>query len=137
MFHVPESARNTWHPLLKSSPSDGNNGAFDLPSVEPGWRLAIIASDGSDPEFPNKWEHVSVHAWRDKGHKNGVDERCPNWREMCFVKGEFWGDEDVVIQYHPRKSEYINCHQFTLHLWRPIGVTIPTPPPEYVGPRAL
>lgn len=126
-FHVPESARNTWHPMLATTTADGNNGAFELPSVESGWYLSIIASDGLG------WEHVSIHAWRDRGHKNGIQERCPTWREMCFVKGEFWDDEDVVIQYHPRKSQYVNCHPFTLHLWRPTNTELPTPPPEFVG----
>lgn len=132
-FRVPEGARNTWHPLLATTSADGRNGAFDLPSIEPGWRLAIIASDGTqDPPLP-QWEHVSIHAWRDVGTKHGVQERCPTWREMCFVKGEFWDDEDVVIQYHPRKSEYVNCHPFTLHLWRPVNEVIPTPPSILVG----
>jgi len=57
---------------------------------------------------------------------------CPNWREMCFIKDLFWDEEDVVIQYHPKKSEYVNLHNNYLHLWRPIGVEIPTPK-ELVG----
>jgi hypothetical protein len=38
----------------------------------------------------------------------------------------------VVIQYHPAKGEYVNRHETTLHLWRPIGKEIP-PPKELVG----
>jgi hypothetical protein len=40
---------------------------------------------------------------------------------MCFVKGLFWDDEDVAIQFHPAKSEYVNFHPFALHLWRKEG----------------
>jgi len=45
----------------------------------------------------------------------------------------FWDAEDVVIQYHPAKSEYVNVHDNCLHLWRPVGVELPTPPRELVG----
>ena len=52
---------------------------------------------------------------------------------MCFIKGLFWDEEDVVIQYHPAKSEYVNRHEKCLHLWRPVGVEMPTPQKELVG----
>ena len=65
--------------------------------------LYIVASDGAG------WDHVSVH----------VDGRCPTWEEMCEVKELFFKDDEVVMQLHPAKSDYINCHQHTLHLWRP------------------
>lgn len=126
MFHVPEAARNTTHPQLGSDASYGHNGAFDLPSPEPGWHLMLIASDGEG------WEHVSVHAYR--GHGKTRQARTPTWREMCFVKDTFWDGEDEVIQFHPPKSQYVNVHPHVLHLWRPIGVTFPTPPAEMVGP---
>jgi hypothetical protein len=133
MFHVPEYVRirAEGHPF-RTDMSDGNNGAFDLAGPEPGWRLAIIASDGTDPATPHAdgWEHVSVHAYNERGR-----ERTPNWKEMCVVKGLFWDDEDVVVQFHPRRSEYVNQHPGTLHLWRTRHVVFPTPPPELVGVR--
>ena len=53
---------------------------------------------------------------------------------MCFIKDVFWDEEDVVIQYHPKKSEYVNRHENCLHLWRPVlDDPIPTPPKELVG----
>jgi hypothetical protein len=132
MFHVPEATRIRTHPLLGSITADGNNGAFDLESCEPGWRLALIVSDGADPTVPEKWEHVSVHAYKEAGL--AVRERTPTWKEMCFVKRLLWDAEDVVMQLHPRESEYVNCHPNTLHLWRPINAEIPTPPSYFVGP---
>lgn len=145
MFHVPEGARDTTHPQLRSTAQDGNNGAFHVESPEPGWRLALICSDGSEaPHEPTwQWEHVSVHAYREqrievvgllgRGSKPGMKMRTPTWKEMTFVKALCWDDEDVVIQFHPRKSEYVNNHPHVLHLWRPTHATIPTPPPELVG----
>lgn len=121
MLHVPEKARILDHPDLGSSIEFGNNGAFHLPSCENGWTLFIICSDQDD------WEHVSVHA------RKGVIIRTPSWKEMCFIKDLFWDSEDIIIQYHPKKSEYVNLHPGTLHLWRPIKQEIPTPPKYMVG----
>lgn len=103
------------------------SGVFRLDSVVPGRQLLIMASEGDG------WEHVSVHA------QDVVAGRSftPTWAEMCAVKDAFWDAEDLVIQYHPRKSEYRDFHKFTLHLWRPIGVELPRPDPDLVGPAPL
>lgn len=118
-FHCPEKLRILTGQLA-SDASFGNNGAFFIPfklSSKSG--IWAIASDGRG------WEHVSASA------KN----RTPSWSEMCRIKALFWDPEDVVVQYHPRESEYINCHPYTLHLWRPIGFELPTPPSILVGPK--
>lgn len=132
MFHVPEHRRLSPkdHPLLGTTFRDGNNGAFHVDSPEPGWTLFLICSDGRDPDAPegDGWEHVSVHA------DNNSRKRTPNWREMCFVKRMCWDDEDVVVQFHPRESEYVNCHPHVLHLWRHSSREFPTPPAILVGP---
>jgi hypothetical protein len=114
MFKTPNEYRIRGGEL-GSTDEIGNNGAFMIPYQS--FILRVIASDGMG------WEHVSV----------SLPNRCPNWREMCFIKDLFWDAEDVVIQYHPAKSEYVNRHETTLHLWRPVGVEIPTPPKELVG----
>jgi len=128
LFHVPERHRIHDHPTMGSSAADGNNGAFDLDSVEPGWRLLIIASDGTHLAIARGWEHVSVQAYR------GRQSRIPTWREMAFVKDQFWDGDAVVMQLHPRRSEYVNVHPNVLHLWRHTTIPIPTPPPILVGP---
>lgn len=104
-----------------STSAVGCNGAFVCwgPCGE---TLRIIASDGAGIE---PWEHVSVSTHR----------RLPNWTEMAWVKDQFWNDDEVVIQYHPAKADYVNFHPLTLHLWRPIGVQPPTPPARLVGPK--
>ena len=100
------------------------NGAFDIPLKGMGHRVMAhcIVSDGFDPVTPVPWEHVSVHVY-EYGRA-----RTPTWLEMCLVKDLFWEEEECVIQYHPAKSEYVNCHPHVLHLWRPKDVPIPTPP---------
>ena len=132
MFHVPNQYRIRTHPLLSTTDKDGNNGAFLIRKTN-GRELWIIASDGTDWESTIgngiKWEHVSVHVY------DGKRTLTPRWEEMCEIKDLFWDGEDVVIQFHPRKSEYINNHPNTLHLWRPIDVEVLTPPSITVGIR--
>jgi hypothetical protein len=130
-YHVPESARVTTGPM-RTRPGEGQYGAFMLESPEPGWSLALICDDGTDAEVPESlgWEHVSVRAFR------GQKERTPTWKEMAYVKTLCWDDEDVVVQYHPRTSEYVNLHPHVLHLWRSRLEPFPTPPSSLVGPRA-
>lgn len=69
------------------------------------------------------WDHVSV----------SFSKRCPTWEEMCQVKDMFFKDSEMAIQYHPAKEDYINCHPFCLHIWRPQGTEIQKPPSIMVG----
>lgn len=120
MFKVPERYRITKNSALANDSSYGNNGAFAIPLSNRS-TACIIASDGEG------WEHVSVHIVSDG------KERTPTWSEMCKIKDLFWSDEDCVIQFHPRKSEYVNNHKYTLHLWKPINQEIPRPDTMLVG----
>lgn len=133
-FDVPERARVTAGPFA-SSIMDGNNGAFLLPSPVAGWVLWCLASDSTEPDAAGyaPWEHVSVSARRPAALQKS---RTPTWLEMCAVKEAFWGAEDAVIQFHPRRSQYVNQHPHCLHLWRPVGVTLPEPPAIFVGERS-
>ncbi len=100
---------------FRSDESYGNNGYFMVPFESR--NFGVIASDGAG------WEHVSV----------SLTTRTPNWKEMCYIKSLFWDDEETVVQFHPPKSEYVNQHEFCLHMWKPIGKTIETPPSILVG----
>jgi len=64
------------------------------------------------------WDHVSV----------SYSYRCCTWNEMCKIKDMFFRPEECVIQYHPSKNDYINCHPYVLHLWRPQNQDVPMPP---------
>lgn len=102
---------------MATTKEQGHNGAFLIPK-KTGSLLCII-SDGMG------WEHVSVSI-----HKR---DRCPTWDEMCFVKDLFWGDDETVVQYHPRQQDYISQHEYCLHLWKPTNVDLPAPSPILVG----
>lgn len=104
--------------------SIGNNGAFFI--SHKGVSLKVMVSDGTEESLPDflGWEHVSV----------STKNRCPTWEEMCFIKELFWKDDEVVFQLHPAKKDWINCHPFTLHLWRKRGFELPLPPKMAVGP---
>lgn len=105
-----------------SNASYGNNGAFFV--TGPLGKLMVIASDGGG------WEHVSVSVTRPRKAK---EARTPTWEEICFVKDLFWEPDETVIQYHPAESEYVNLHSYCLHLWKPVGIELPTPPKMFVG----
>ncbi len=126
-FHVPNKHRLhiTRNPVLGSTDEAGNNGFFVIPHPRiSGYVVNVQASDGLG------WEHCSVSILGE-----GKAKRCPTWEEMCFVKDLFWDDTDCVIQFHPTKAEYVNCHPFVLHLWRPTDQEIPTPMSFMVGPK--
>ncbi|WP_206458679.1 DUF7694 domain-containing protein [Anaerovorax sp. IOR16] len=64
------------------------------------------------------WDHVSV----------SYPNRCLTWDEMCYIKDCFFEEEECVVQFHPKKSEYINIHPYCLHLWKPHNGDFTTPP---------
>lgn len=107
------------HPLAPPLKGENYMGIFMIPfNFNPAHKKIKIISSGPH----ESWEHVSV------SHYN----RCPYWKEMCFVKNLFWDEEETVIQYHPKKSEYINIHNYVLHLWKPVNIDIPLPPSIFV-----
>jgi hypothetical protein len=83
---------NPFQPVINS---------FDIPFE--GRNLTVMATDWGC------WQQVSV----------SLPNRCPNWREMCFVKDLFWDENEECIQFHPKKSDYVNLHEYTLHMWKP------------------
>lgn len=99
------------HPLW--GVGNEKNGAFMLPPEITGSDLpiAVIASNGGG------WDHVSV----------STSKRTPTWEEMQRVKELFFEDDEVVIQIHPAKNDYVNFHPYCLHLWRPQNHEIPLP----------
>lgn len=135
MFHVPNKYRlrnkRGLNIDLASDDSYGNNGFFIIPhQFLNRYQIYCQASDGAIEEnSEDKWEHVSISI----AVKGEQQKRTPTWQEMCYIKSLFWDEEDCVIQYHPPRSEYINMHQFVLHLWKPVNKTIPIPPKIMVG----
>lgn len=97
---------------------DCDYGLFFIPVKKSNIPLKVISSGKNNGD----WYHVSV----------SLPNRCPTWEEMCLVKDLFFGDE-VVIQFHPKKENYVNNHPFCLHLWRNLKSEIITPPTDLVG----
>lgn len=102
---------------IKERGKDG--GIFSIPFE--GRELMVIGSNGLG------WEHVSV----------SLRNRCPNWREMSYVKDLFWEAWETVMQLHVAKVDHINMHPYCLHLWRPVNEAIPIPPSILVGVKGL
>lgn len=108
------------HPLgFPQNPGD-EFGFFEMPSLRGGPIMRMIVSSPID-EF--EFEHVSI----------SLAHRCPTWDEMCRVKDLFWDNEDVVVQFHPAKSEYVNLSKTCLHLWRWTKGIFPQPNKMEVG----
>lgn len=138
-FHVPNAFRIR-EGELASPDAYENNGAFILPLPDalhevvaiiarPLVRLLCIASDGAG------WEHVSV------SFPDALGRITPRWEHMAHVRATFWDPDDLVVQFHPPRCDYVNYHAGTLHLWRPTianrshkATWCPTPPPYLVGP---
>lgn len=75
--------------------------------------------------FGGGWEHVSIAPYK--------HSHTPTWDEMCRVKDMFFLDNEVVVQFHPAKSEYVNNVSNCLHLWRSTDKEMPTPPSIMIG----
>lgn len=107
------------HPTLGSTPSGMNYGYF----VRGPLNIISSGTPDRDEDDPiTRWEHVSV----------SCQNRTPTWEEMKTVKEMFWKDDETVVQFHPRQSEYVNIHEHVLHLWRIAGVNHELPPQECV-----
>ena len=122
-FRCPDDGRIT-RGAYATDPGTVTHGAFFIASPDRKERnpLKVIADAGVNPDDPTGWEHVSV----------SLPHRCPTWAEMCRVKDLFWGPDDVVMQLHPTRAEYVDMHPNCLHLWRPVSGTIPAPPRRLV-----
>lgn len=105
------------HPFFGSSPVGAMHGAFAYEEFQ-------VISSGSGPgETPHsRWEHVSISR----------RDRCPTWEEMSAIKDVFWKETETVLQFHPKKSKYVNIMPNCLHLWRKRGVNHELPPADAI-----
>jgi len=99
--------------------ADGANGVFIIPHHRiADYKYTVVISDR------NGWDHVSVTL---SCNKRDV-KRCPTWEEMCYIKELFFDETEYVIQIHPAKGDYVNDHQWCLHLWKCTDRDFPKPP---------
>ena len=118
-FETAEQYRSP-HPLGIDSKKGDDFGWFRIPSPVDGTLRVMIAPSDSE------WQHISI----------SLINRCPFWEEMCFVKDLFFDEDEVVVQFHPRKSDYVNHAKTCLHLWRWTKGEFPTPPSILVAPKS-
>lgn len=109
-----DELKNTPHLAIHQTGHDGGSGEI----VFHEWSGSVIWS------FGGGWDHVSVSPYKKR--------ITPSWDDMCRIKDMFFCDDEVVVQFHPAKSEYVNMMPNCLHLWRPQEEKIPTPPRLFV-----
>lgn len=109
-----DELKATPHLTIHQTGHDGGQGEITFHN----WSGSVIWS------FGGGWDHVSVSPYKHR--------ITPSWDDMCRVKDMFFRDDEVVVQYHPAKSEYVNKMPNCLHLWRPQNVELPTPPTIFV-----
>jgi hypothetical protein len=104
---------------LRSIKGFGFNGAFEIPYRKKTTKtmLFVVVSDQCG------WDHVSI----------STAHRCPTYNEMKYIKDLFWDGEETVVQFFPKKSQYVNKCPFCLHLWKKQGADYDLPPQEFVG----
>lgn len=104
-----EEIRNNGKIKIYQEVEDGISGVYHDFIHNKEYTLIFSWGDG--------WEHLSVSSYI-----------TPSWEVMCKLKEIFWNDEEMCVEYHPKKSEYVNNHEHCLHIWRPIEEKMPTPP---------
>ena len=99
------------HPFLGEQKAGSDFGWFIIPFES--YKLRVMVAPST-----SEWQHVSV----------SLKNRCPNWKEMCFIKDLFFEDHETVVQFHPAKKDYVNIAENCLHLWRCTTKEFPMPP---------
>lgn len=114
--------------VIKKEGKDGFGGTV-FPIEYKNGKVRIVKDIDKALHFMFSWgcgfEHLSV----------STPIKCPTWEQMCKMKDIFWRDDEVCMQLHPKKEDYVNCMQYCLHIWRPIDKEIPMPPSIMVGLR--
>ena len=87
---------------------DGFNGIYVDPVERKNYFFVFSWGQG--------WEHLSV------SQRN----KTPSWDIMCRIKNVFWGEDEVCVEYHPKKEDYVNLHPHCLHIWKEVGKEFPT-----------
>lgn len=92
-----------------------------------GLRVLVDCGLKDDDKF---WLHVSFSRAKS----------MPTHEDSCFVKQAFIGDRYAYAVFPP-KSQYVNIHQFCLHLWALVddsdGRALPEFSGEYMGVKTI
>lgn len=113
-----EELQTTPHLIIGRVGMDGGSGEVHLQK----WSGSVIWSYGGG------WDHVSVAPYK--------KHITPSWEDMCMIKNMFFDEDEVAVQFHPAKSEYVNKMPNCLHIWKPQTEKLPVPDSLMVGLKA-
>lgn len=120
--------KNTIGIKIKKEGEDGFGGTVFPIEYKKG-KVKVINDIEKALHFCFSWgcgfEHLSV----------STPIKTPTWEQMQKMKEIFWNDDEVCMQLHPKKEDYVNNMPYCLHIWKPIDKEIPTPPSIMVGFR--
>ena len=123
-----EEIKKTSGIVIKKEGKDGFGGTVFPIEYKKG-KVKVVKGIDKALHFMFSWgcgfEHLSV----------STPIKCPTWEQMCKMKDIFWRDDEVCMQLHPKKEDYVNCMDYCLHIWKPIDQEIPMPPSIMVGFR--
>lgn len=123
-----EEIKKTLGMKIKAEKNNGFGGCIFPVEYKKG-KAKIIQDYDKVLNFMFSWacgfEHLSV----------STTVKTPTWEQMCKMKDIFWREDEVCMQLHPAKENYINNMSYCLHIWRPTNQEIPTPPNLMVGIR--
>lgn len=114
--------------VIKREGRDGFGGTV-FPIEYKNGKVKVINRIDKALHFIFSWgcgfEHLSV----------STPVKTPTWEQMQKMKEIFWRDDEVCMQLHPKKEDYVDNMPYCLHIWKPIEKEIPTPPSIMVGFR--
>lgn len=123
-----EEIKKTMGMKIKAEKKNGFGGSV-FPIEYKNGKAKIVQDYDKVLNFMFSWacgfEHLSV----------STTVKTPTWEQMCKMKDIFWNEDEVCMQLHPAKENYVNNMPYCLHIWRPINKEIPTPPNLMVGIR--
>ena len=123
-----EEIKNTIGLKIKKEGRDGFGGTVFPVEYKKG-KVKVVNKLDEALHFIFSWgcgfEHLSV----------STPIKTPTWEQMQKMKEIFWRDDEVCMQLHPKKEDYVNNMQYCLHIWKPIDKEIPIPPRVMVGIR--
>lgn len=111
MLHSPNNLR-VRKGIVSSDDTFGNTGTFAVYSKIASRAMIVMVSEEMG------WEKVSVT----------LKNRFPNMIEIKQVKGLFWDDSDIVIQFFCERDHLVDGHPYSIHLWRQKESRLDTPP---------
>ena len=96
-----EEIKKTPGIVIKKEGPDGFGGSV-FPIEYKNGKVKVIKNIDKVLHFIFSWgcgfEHLSV----------STPIKTPTWEQMCFMKDIFWGENEVCMQLHPKKEDYVN-----------------------------